>query len=54
MTKIVAIGGGETESPGKPVETTEIAAKQLGVEPQACLYIGDGSSQELNGANGVG
>jgi putative hydrolase of the HAD superfamily len=31
-----------------------LAAKHLGVEPQACLYIGDGSSQELTGANGVG
>ena len=31
-----------------------LATKQLGVEPQFCLYIGDGSSQELTGANGVG
>jgi putative hydrolase of the HAD superfamily len=28
--------------------------KQLGVEPQSCLYIGDGSSQELTGAERVG
>ena len=31
-----------------------LAAKQLVAEPQACLYIGDGSSQELIGTNGVG
>ena len=30
------------------------ATEQLGVEPQTCLYVGDGSSQELTGASRVG
>jgi putative hydrolase of the HAD superfamily len=30
------------------------ACKQLGVRPQDCLYIGDGSSRELTGAAAVG
>jgi putative hydrolase of the HAD superfamily len=32
----------------------QTATEQLGVEPQTCLYIGDGSSQELTGAFQVG
>ena len=32
----------------------QIATAQLGVEPQRCVYIGDGSSQELTGASRVG
>lgn len=32
----------------------QIATEQLGVEPQSCLYIGDGSSRELTGASQVG
>ena len=31
-----------------------LAADQLAVEPETCLYIGDGSSQELTGASQVG
>jgi len=31
-----------------------IATDQLGVDPQDCLYIGDGSSRELSGALQVG
>jgi len=31
-----------------------LATDQLGVKPQDCLYIGDGSSQELTGALQVG
>ena len=31
-----------------------IATEQMGVPPQDCLYIGDGSSQELTGALAVG
>jgi putative hydrolase of the HAD superfamily len=31
-----------------------IASRQLGVEPEKCLYIGDGGSRELTGAAGVG
>jgi putative hydrolase of the HAD superfamily len=31
-----------------------MATDQLGVEPKNCLYIGDGSSQELTGAAQVG
>jgi putative hydrolase of the HAD superfamily len=31
-----------------------MAAKKLGVTPQECVYIGDGSSQELTGALKVG
>jgi len=29
-------------------------ARQLGVEPRDCLYVGDGSSSELTGATAVG
>jgi len=32
----------------------QIATEQLGVKPQSCLYIGDGSSHELTGASKVG
>jgi putative hydrolase of the HAD superfamily len=32
----------------------ELAAKQLAVKPENCLYIGDGGSQELTGAASVG
>lgn len=32
----------------------QLTANQLGIEPQKCLYIGDGSSQELTGASQVG
>ncbi len=32
----------------------QLAIEQLGVEPHGCLYIGDGSSQELTGAAAVG
>lgn len=31
-----------------------MAAEQLKVKPESCLYIGDGDSQELTGAAGVG
>lgn len=31
-----------------------LATSKLGVEPEDCLYIGDGSSQELTGASKVG
>jgi putative hydrolase of the HAD superfamily len=31
-----------------------ITCDRLGVKPQSCLYIGDGSSQELTGASHVG
>jgi putative hydrolase of the HAD superfamily len=31
-----------------------LLCKRLAVEPQACLYVGDGGSQELTGASGVG
>lgn len=31
-----------------------LATEQLAVEPVNCLYVGDGSSQELTGASGVG
>lgn len=31
-----------------------LVAKQLAVKPEDCLYIGDGSSQELTGAAAVG
>ncbi len=31
-----------------------IATERLGVDPQDCLYIGDGSSRELTGALEVG
>ncbi len=30
------------------------ACERLGVEPQDCVYVGDGSNQELTGAQGVG
>jgi len=32
----------------------QLATNQLGVKPQECLYIGDGSSRELSGAKQVG
>ena len=32
----------------------EIACERLNVEPQACLYVGDGSSEELTAAAAVG
>jgi len=31
-----------------------LACRRLGVEPSECLYVGDGSSQELSGALSVG
>jgi len=31
-----------------------LACEQLGVKPQDCLYVGDGSSHELTGASRVG
>jgi len=31
-----------------------LATEQLAVEPENCLYVGDGSSQELTGASQVG
>jgi putative hydrolase of the HAD superfamily len=31
-----------------------LACKRLGVVPQDCLYVGDGSSRELTGASAVG
>ncbi|MFC2038474.1 HAD family hydrolase [Chloroflexota bacterium] len=31
-----------------------MAAEQLGVKPEECLYVGDGDSEELAGAAGVG
>jgi putative hydrolase of the HAD superfamily len=31
-----------------------LAAEQLAVKPEDCLYVGDGASQELPGAAGVG
>lgn len=32
----------------------QLTSNQLGIKPQKCLYIGDGSSQELTGASQVG
>ncbi|MGD0167875.1 MAG: HAD family hydrolase [Gaiellaceae bacterium] len=32
----------------------ELAATQLGVDPQLCLYIGDGADHELDGARSFG
>ena len=32
----------------------QLACERLGVVPQRCLFVGDGGSQELNGANAVG
>jgi len=32
----------------------ELAAAQLGLDPGLCLFIGDGSDQELEGARGAG
>ncbi|UCE75458.1 MAG: HAD family hydrolase [Methanomassiliicoccales archaeon] len=32
----------------------QMACKRLGVDPQYCLYIGDGSNRELTGASKVG
>jgi putative hydrolase of the HAD superfamily len=31
-----------------------MATEQLGVQPEDCLYVGDGASQELPGAAKVG
>jgi putative hydrolase of the HAD superfamily len=31
-----------------------LAASRLGLEPDACLYVGDGGSRELSGARNVG
>ena len=31
-----------------------LACEQLGVEPNECLYIGDGDSDELSGASQLG
>ena len=31
-----------------------LACDRLGVSPEQCLYVGDGSSQELTGASAVG
>jgi putative hydrolase of the HAD superfamily len=31
-----------------------LAAERLGVQPEDCLYVGDGASQELPGAARVG
>lgn len=35
-------------------EIYHLACQGLGIEPKACLYVGDGSSQELQGAIQVG
>lgn len=32
----------------------ELACRRLGVEPAACLFVGDGGSRELSGATAVG
>ena len=32
----------------------ELACERLGVEPAACLFVGDGGSRELSGATAVG
>jgi putative hydrolase of the HAD superfamily len=32
----------------------ELACERLGVEPAACLFVGDGGSRELTGASSVG
>ena len=32
----------------------EIACERLNVQPQECIYVGDGSSEELTGAAAVG
>ena len=32
----------------------ELACERLGVEPTACLFVGDGGSRELTGASAVG
>ena len=32
----------------------ELACERLGVEPSACLFVGDGGSRELSGATAVG
>lgn len=32
----------------------QLAAERLGVHPSACIFLGDGSSQELSGAYAVG
>jgi len=32
----------------------QLSVNQLGIKPQECLYVGDGSSRELSGAMRVG
>lgn len=36
------------------IELYQKTARQLGVFPQSCVYVGDGSSQELTGATAAG
>ena len=36
------------------LEVYRLACERLGVEPDRCLYVGDGSSRELTGAREVG
>jgi putative hydrolase of the HAD superfamily len=44
-----------TEGVKKPdPQIYTLAAEKLGVDPEDCLYIGDGSSNELTGAAAVG
>ena len=44
-----------TEGVKKPdAQIYKLAADRLGVNPEDCLYIGDGSSNELTGAEAVG
>jgi putative hydrolase of the HAD superfamily len=44
-----------TEGVKKPdSQIYKLAADKLGVDPEDCLYIGDGSSNELTGAAAVG
>jgi putative hydrolase of the HAD superfamily len=44
-----------TEGVKKPdLQIYKLAAEKLGVRPEDCLYIGDGSSNELTGAAAVG
>jgi putative hydrolase of the HAD superfamily len=44
-----------TEGVKKPdLQIYKLAADKLGVNPEDCLYIGDGSSNELTGAEAVG
>ncbi len=35
-------------------EIYELAARRLGTEPASCLYVGDGSDNELDGAAAAG